>query len=246
MNPKLRRQLISLNQTFYANVYNSFSKSRQYSWAGWEQAFEFLSFQDFNPANILDVGCGNGRFVSFLSKKLQQFSYLGIDNSQELLNKARNSRLSTADQATIDFRYVDITNAHELNEFQEKYDLIVMMAVLHHIPGVENRRNLLKTVVDKLRSGGILIFTTWNFLDEQSLKKKIAPWGLIGMDKSDLDKGDYLLDWNSDNNLLRYCHYFNPLEIDQLIHDLPAKAILRFDSDGRNGRLNTYVLLEKE
>lgn len=252
MHPKLQKELVSLNKSFYSKVATHFSRSRQYSWAGWDKSLAFLSTQGFNPHSILDVGCGNGRFLDFLADKFVQFSYVGIDNSEKLLADAKQSHRNHQNNhlaSKISFQQIDITNPIELEKIPGNFDLIVMMAVLHHIPGAKSRELLLKAITEKLNPEGILILTTWNFLTEPSLAKKIISWDKFSIKpkelKKELEQGDYLLDWNSDNTLLRYCHYFEAGEINTLIADLPLQILLEFESDGRNGKLNSYFVLRK-
>ncbi len=245
MQNHTQKRLVEINKQFYKNVAHSFSKSRQYSWAGWEVAFEELDKHKFLPSSILDIGCGNGRFLNFLITRYPEFNYLGIDNSKKLLEDAVKSHALVPSQYSAEFQETDITDPKELSSVRGSFDLIVMMAVLHHIPGEESRKSLLNSIVEKLNNLAILVFTTWNFMEEPTLASKVTPWGSVGINTDELEKGDHLLDWNSDKKLLRYCHYFEKVEIERLIQELPVKGLGCFDSDGRNGKLNSYFLLQK-
>lgn len=240
MDSTIVKKLIKLNKDFYNKTATDFSSTRQYSWGGWEDSFKFLG-KEFLPKNILDVGCGNGRFLSFLTKKIPQFSYLGIDNSKELISIARNQKIRNP-YISVNFELLDITSYENLKGLKGSYDFIAMIAVLHHIPGVENQKKLLRAISKKLTPNGVMIFTTWNFINEKSISKKLISWNELGIDKTYLEEGDYLLDWNLDKNSLRYCHYFTKDEILNITSDLPIKLLYSFESDGRNNKLNSYYI----
>ena len=85
MTNKGIKEIISLNREFYEKHNESFDKSRSYGfWEGFEEIIEFLP----KTPKILDLGCGNARFLKFLlEKNLLIFSYLGLDNSREFIQK---------------------------------------------------------------------------------------------------------------------------------------------------------------
>jgi len=80
--------------------------------------------------NILEVGCGAGFTVDYL--KGRYIDYTGVDYSENLINYARHHNSTTT--TAVKFESVNI------NEFdsEEKYDAILMIGVLHHMPEPEN------------------------------------------------------------------------------------------------------------
>lgn len=75
---------------------------------------------DFNPKSILDVGCGDGRFLSLLSSEIS--NKVGCDLSERAISFAK------AFNPEIDYRCV---NAHSLTD---KFDVVTAVEVLEHIP----------------------------------------------------------------------------------------------------------------
>ena len=45
---------------------------------------------DFHNSSILDAGCGLGHFYGFLRERCNNFSYIGVDLSPEMVGKARS------------------------------------------------------------------------------------------------------------------------------------------------------------
>lgn len=237
MTKKTLQQLLQLNKDFYSNNAESFSNTRQYYWPGWERAWEEILKINPYPKKILDAGCGNGRFLDFLQGKYFSFDYLGIDNSLELIQ----TRKSGKQDNSINFQVVDLSKDFVLSK---KFDFITTIAVFHHIPTRQLRLNLLNNLQKSLTKNGVLLITFWEFLDDNSLNKKIIPWEKINLKSEDVEEHDYLLDWKGDSNNLRYCHYFNSSEKEWLVKNSQMKLIASFRSDGRNGKLNTYFLLK--
>src|SRR5579859_7793821 len=129
MTSQTIRQLNQLNQQFYEQVAADFSQTREQPWSGWQQLIPLL--QEKQPQNILDLGCGNGRFGEFLQNQLPNFQYKGVDKNKNLLQIAK-SHLPDATFSQVDIVESSLENSLA-NQITDKYDLITLFGVLHHI-----------------------------------------------------------------------------------------------------------------
>lgn len=235
-------KLNNVNKMFYQKIGTHFDDTRNFYWKGWEKLLEVLP-NDFN-GNVLDIGCGNGRFGSFLIESFGDVvNYTGIDNSKVLLDAA-NDRFSELDNINLhEFDFVD----RELSEYtSENYDLITIFGVMHHIPSIEKRSQLLKSSYDLLKIGGFLVFTTWNFAEDEKYKDRIIDWSQVGLTKSDIDPGDYLLEWKRGKDAIRYCHNMDQTEVGTILDMLGMPLHSSYQNDGKSGVLNTYYIIRKE
>ncbi len=91
--------------------------------------------------------------------------------------------------------------------------LVTAFAVLHHIPSEEIRLNILRAVRELLAEDGKFILSNWRFLKSEKLRARIQDWSRVGLSNEDVDPGDYLLDWRSGGEGLRYVHYFEEEEL---------------------------------
>ncbi len=91
----------------------------------------------------------------------------------------------------------------------------------------------------------------WRFLDDGNFAQRARAdhdrlMQEIGLDKDtlSLDPGDYLLGWQNEPQLARYCHHFTDDEEHTLIDTLSdqAKLLDRFRSDGKNNMSNSYLI----
>lgn len=73
---------------------------------------------------VLDVGCGTGRF----SRLFEDNQYLGVDTEPKMIERAKELYPNKAFQ---------IGDAYNLEFSDDKYDLVLCNAVLHHIPEIE-------------------------------------------------------------------------------------------------------------
>lgn len=237
MKDETRQKLLELNRIFYEKNAQEFSNTRNYYWQGWRKAWEVI--KEYNPdiKNVLDVGCGNGRFLSFLRENTDNFTYLGIDHSSNFISECQNK---LADENSYFMRF-NIANDDFSKITNEKHDLIVLIAVLHHIPGSVNRRELIKQLSRLLNPKGILILTFWDFLRDNRMQRRIFPWSLSTFDKIELEEGDYLLKWSDSSDTQRYCHLFSEEEKQSLIQSSLLRPISVFSADNNN----TYAILQK-
>lgn len=88
----------------------------------------FLSSDKWMTASsVLDVGCGNGYYLSKLKTFFPLKSYTGIDVSPRLVEIA-----SAQDKTGIDFQTADFFSF----ESDQKYDVILMRLIVQHMKGI--------------------------------------------------------------------------------------------------------------
>jgi hypothetical protein len=132
-----------------------------------------------------------------------------------------------------------------------KYDLIVAMGVMHHIPGQKLRQQFLDQAKSLLAQEGRLVVTFWDFLSNPQLEKKIEPWEAAGLYDQEMIKEleaghDYLLGWNkkgASGSNYRYCHYYTETEINDLCQAAGLNIETQFLADGPGDDSNCYVIL---
>ena len=236
MNSVTAQQLLEINRQFYNRFGDQFSATRQRLQSGVKRILDSIQDDD----SVLDLGCGNGHFLHELAGRGHKAPLLGVDFSLPLLRDA---------EATpgVSFREIDLT---KLPTFGDKlltvngpWSTVTMFATLHHIPSTEMRLDILKTVRKLLKNDGKFILSNWQFLNSEKLKTRIQPWSRIGLSDSDVDEGDYLLDWRSEGaEGLRYAHHFSAEELLGLAEQAGFKIEAEFLSDGENGRLGLYQI----
>lgn len=240
MNQAIAARLIELNREFYTRFGDSFSATRQRIQPGVRRVLEML----VGDEDILDLGCGNGWFARELAERGHRGSYLGVDFSLPLLRDAE----SIPKTFPAKFMQADLTqlsaNSDQLSVISHQ-SLVTCFATLHHIPSREIRIGILKTVHSLLKPEGLFIHSNWQFLNSEKLKARIQPWEAAAIDRSEVDAGDYLLDWRSGGSGLRYVHHFDEAELSELALATGFQVRDVFHSDGETGNLGLYEVWQK-
>ena len=235
MDSDTAARLIEINREFYTRFGDSFSATRHRIQPGVRRVLESLKGDE----SFLDLGCGNGELARELAERGQRGSYLGVDFSLPLLREAE----ALPEGFSARFLQVDLA---KLSAFSSQLSLvggwsvITAFAVLHHIPSIELRLNILRIVYQLLKTEGIFVHSNWQFLNSEKLKGRIQPWESVGMSGSEVDAGDYLLDWRSGGEGLRYVHHFDESELDKLAKAAGFRIMDTFHSDGEGGNLGLY------
>lgn len=230
-------RLLELNRQFYQTFAIPFSSSRLRLQPGVQRILGSISLS----ADILDLGCGNGELARQLVKNGHEGSYTGLDFSPALLEQA-----SVGSPHNFRFLQTDLASQEWDAPLQgERFDVVLAFAVLHHIPGSELRQQILRKVCTLLSEHSRFIHSEWQFLNSPRLTARIQPWESLGLSDSDIDPGDYLLDWRQGGLGLRYVHHFSESELAYMAAATGFTVIETFLSDGENSRLGLYQVWEK-
>jgi tRNA (uracil-5-)-methyltransferase TRM9 len=244
--------LNAINRRFYAAIAEEFSASRRSAWPGFERIAACVRAREGDGARalrVLDVGCGDGRFGAYLNASLaNRIDYLGVDASPELLARAQQRGLG----ASFRFSETDLVVAPPSAALPAgPFDLIAVLGVLHHVPGQETRRQLLHELGTRVDGRGVLALTFWRLPDDPRFASRVRSFATHNetsptpIDLEHLEPGDTLLSWGADDAPPRYCHFPSAEQTAELIAATGLRTLARFRSDGRAGRLNEYVLLER-
>jgi 2-polyprenyl-3-methyl-5-hydroxy-6-metoxy-1,4-benzoquinol methylase len=242
-------RLVTLNREFYQTFSASFSSTRGQVQPGVSHAAKYI------PAtgNILDIGCGNGNLMQVLKKNQFRGTYGGIDFSENLIAESSHTYQSMDNQATFQasFHVFDLVLS-DWKAFPLKmgWDVICAFAVFHHIPGREKRAEILNHMHTMLKPESQFILSVWQPQNSQRLASRFLNWEKIGLQETDVEEGDTLLDWKaeqSSNNKIgfRYVHIFNEQELKRLAAETGFSIRDSFYSDGKEGNIGLYQIWKK-
>ena len=148
----------------YDKISEHFSHTR---YKPWPLVAEFLNSLE-NNSMVLDVGCGNGKYLS-VNENILMF---GTDRSGNLLSIAKekniNSQCFVADSLKLPIR-------------SESFDAVISIAVIHHFSNELLRIQALKEIFRVTKIGGKILVYVWAM--EQKEKKfteqdNFVPWHL--------------------------------------------------------------------
>ncbi len=190
----------------YDAIAKTFSETRKKAWPEFDVFKAYLS----PGLEVLDLGCGNGRLSAFLQEAQVQ-SYLGLDQSVELLRMAQKNHPQEAFILGDMANFSDLLSAHVPDNPSKKYDAIFMIASFHHLPK-ENQLHVLNQVYDRLKPGGFLFMTNWNLFQASFWKAWVKmlisrPYGWKGLP----------ILWQ--NQVERFYYAFSPKELRKLFRE---------------------------
>ncbi len=206
MQEKKALETMKKLEEIYENIAPEFSASRQTT------GKEFETFEPYikNGETILDLGCGNGRFIKFLEplskKKKESYHYIGIDNSPSLLQLARKNHPSST------FIHGNQLNIPLKNE---TIDTLANIRAFHHIPSKKLQLKALQEMKRVLKKDGTLIITVWNLYQNKYKKERMASKWRSLMSFGRYNSQDLLIPWANKGN--RYYYAFRPHELQKIV-----------------------------
>jgi len=241
MDTHVAECLLRLNQEFYQTFSAPFIQTRERLQPGAARIARMVP----QHAHLLDLGCGPGQLAHHVATEMSPKLYLGLDLSTPLLQRAFRRIAGTS--ATHVHFVVATLNCDVLPiDRRARFDWIFLFAVLHHLPGYRLRASVCEMARAYLPPGGALALSNWQFTRSQRLRGRIVPWSRLGLDESDVDPGDALLDWRRGGSGLRYVHLIDQAERAQLCREAGFREVEAFSSDGEGGRLSDYAIWQAQ
>lgn len=248
MDEAVRRTLLDLNRIFYASTADEFSATRQQPWPGFDGILPYIpAGEKSRPIRVLDVGCGNGRFASYLADQGLSVDYTGVDASPELLDLARG-RTGDLPGISATYQVGDLADPDWLVGLTAGglYDLVACFATFHHLPGRDLRQRVLADLARLIAPAGVIAVSYWQFLSADRFQAKLADWADIGLSEAQVEPGDALLPWKRGPYILRYVHQIEDTEARHLAATAHLTPLHTFRADGKEGNLNLYHVLGAE
>ncbi len=231
MKKATAKKILQSVKESYNSIANEFSDTRQYSW----KEFDFFKPYLHERAEIVDIGCGNGRLIKFLDQFYlgKPYRYIGLDNSNNLLQKAHqsfpNRLFLPGDQLSIP---VD----------ENEIDIIFNIAAFHHIPSYKLRLEALMGMHRILKKDGKLIITVWNLWQYKYLKENIKGWSNWLFSFGQFAPNDLFISFKNGkgtNLANRYYHNFFPFEIKYLAKKAGFKVLEKYSC--RKGKKCSFL-----
>lgn len=220
----------------YDHIASDFSSTRYKKWPKVESFIKDLPQKTF----LLDVGCGNGKYLDCPSG----FS-LGCDISRNLLSicKGRRFEVVLCDMTRLPFR-------------EEAFDAVICVASLHHIVGSTRRQKCLEGIVKTVsKESARLLVQVWSYeqeigKDNPYLRRDLSDISSKSREVVQIDGGltmpihvnrtpfpeqDLLVPFNTKSNnrdehesrerYLRYYHVFKEGELNQMFEKIDGVKI---------------------
>ena len=149
----------------YETIATHFSHTRHSPWPRVESYLRSL------PAStrVADVGCGNGKYFS-VNPTLRM---RGCDISEKLVAICRQRGYDAVQCDALSLCWAD-----------GEFDVVLSVALLHHISSPERRRRVLQEMLRVLRVGGEMMVTAWAQEQDRSSRRRfeqqdvLVPWTL--------------------------------------------------------------------
>ena len=133
-----------------------------------------------NAKKILDIGCGAGNYTIKLLQRMPDLDCTLLDLSLPMLRQSEKRIRGSASGVQIITIHGDI---RETDIGQEKYDIVVAAAVLHHLRGYDEWKSVFEKVYDSLVTGGS--FWIFDLVSQEDSRIQKMSMGRYG---------DYLID----------------------------------------------------
>ncbi len=188
------------NRDAYNAVASAFSSTRSFLSEDLLILEEFVDSQN----TVVDIGCGNGRLYQLLAEK--QVTYIGIDQSEQLLKIAREKFPAGR------FLLREMTNTLLPENIA---DVVFCVAAFHHLSTESSRIKTLQEMKRIVKPGGAIVMLNWNLYNNWAREKYTSN-----------EHGDFQIPWKNGQGIPVAMRYYHGFMLEEL-HELAEKADLK-------------------
>ncbi len=185
----------------------SFDRSRRSPWRCSLKALPLTTH-----GIILDAGCGNGRHTLLIAS--MGYRVVGLDLSERLIRIAKNRSRGLRLEGETDFLVGDV----RFMPFRDEvFDSALLIAVVHHVPGKENRRRVISETRRVLKDSALAVITAWSIWNFRRLARALA---LKIRKPMSFELGDAYIPWRlKGQKIPRYYHLFTLRKLVALVRE---------------------------
>ena len=188
-----------------------------------ERMIERLDVINFNPKNILDLGCGTGLLTALLNKKYNSSNIISVDFSSAMLNTCKEKNITSslicADIECLPFKSMN-------------FDLIISNFTLHWC---QNLQRIFFDVRNNLNDQGIFFFSTLGPGSLNELRE-----AFLKVDNS--DHVNKFIDMHHYGDMLTQLNFVDPV---MDIENITLKFSNFFDAVNSIRKIGANVLLDE-
>ena len=127
-----------------------------------------------NDKSILEVGCGNGKLLDRLQKKIAIKSYYGTDFVQELIDKANKKYFK---YKNVNFDCFDMSTVSD-KSFDKKFDYIISKRAIQNILSAKIQLKIIDNLGLHLRKSGKVILVESSSNAQKNINEMRKKYGL--------------------------------------------------------------------
>ena len=178
-----------INKDTYNDIATEFSETRAYVWQCVKDFTNLINLSNNNNNNnnnnnksfILEIGCGNGKNMEYLTKNINSISnpilnpisniIVGIDNCEKFIEICKKKNLDTIN-----------SNANSIPFPNNSFDYILCIAMFHHLLTLEEQNETFKEILRVMKNNSYGILTCWSTIQPEKSNFKfteginIVPW----------------------------------------------------------------------
>lgn len=200
----------------YEQIADHFNVTRVNHWS-WITEFINLIKNNNEYPKIIDMGCGNGRNMSY-----NNVDFTGVDNCKKFIEICKNKG----------FRAI-CANMTNIPLHENHYDAIICIASFHHLDNNNTRLLALREMKRLLKPNGEILLSVWSINQPAKTKRTFNEYG------------DNIVLWSKYNRLFERYYYIFKLEELQELFQTVGLAIIdhKYDCGNEIYRLKKNVLL---
>jgi tRNA (uracil-5-)-methyltransferase TRM9 len=116
--------------------------------------------------SVLDIGCGNGRFLTEIQDStLIIQSYIGLDSSAGMITEAKKLHPDYT------FAVCSMLDLSPISSSLPPFDTILLLASFHHLESRTERIQVLEDMKSLIAPGWAIYMTNWNLRDQPKYEK---------------------------------------------------------------------------